>query len=469
MTDTNEELASLRRQLKEARGNLRLIRERKSQFVMGVEIPLQIIKGERRLEQEIAGLEREIADLEATDVEVAEEQEPATAPLSRQTEHRYDVFISYSRTDQEWVRGELLPRLEKADLKVILDYRDFEPGAPLLTEMERAVQESRKTILVLTPAYLDSEWAEFENVLAQTLDPGARLRRVIPVMLRSCERPLRIRSLVCVDLRTSQPSQFQRLLRALTGEISPSPEIDIPTTLSIPAGLFLMGSCLDDSAAHENEQPRRKVDLRGYRIGRYPVTNAQYAHFVHETEHHPPEHWDDGEIPDGLEDHPVVNVDHEDAEAYCRWLRQITGEHYRLPTEEEWEKAARGGYPEERCYPWGDEWQEGICNTEELGREGTTSVHEFEHVNRSPFEVVDMVGNVWEWTDSWYERYPNSPHQSLHYGRICRVVRGGSWRNSKQEIRISCRGRYNPPIRRPYLGFRVALDADITQPVNTIM
>jgi hypothetical protein len=142
---------------------------------------------------------------------------PATS-----VEYRYDAFISYSHTDETWVRDELLPRLERAALKVIIDYRDFEPGAPLLTEMERAVIQSWKTVLVLTPAYLKSEWTEFENILAQTLDPGARRRRVVPVMLKPCQLPLRIRSLVYIDFSPSRSSeaQFQRLLKALNAEDS---------------------------------------------------------------------------------------------------------------------------------------------------------------------------------------------------------------------------------------------------------
>ncbi len=240
-------------------------------------------------------------------------------------------------------------------------------------------------------------------------------------------------------------------------------EVDVPPTISIPAGPFWIGSSPDDPEAYEyeNEKPRRKLHLREYYIGCYPVTNAQHACFVLDTGHSPPEHWDKDKVPVGLEDHPVVNVSHEDAEAYCRWLSQVTGQHHRLPTEEEWEKAARGGVPEARRYPWGDGWQPGICNTRELGRDGTTSIHEFEQANRSPFGVVDMAGNVWEWTDSWYERYPGSLHIGPHYGPLYRVVRGGSWRNSQREARISCRGRYKPDVRRPYLGFRIASDVGV--------
>jgi formylglycine-generating enzyme required for sulfatase activity len=219
-----------------------------------------------------------------------------------------------------------------------------------------------------------------------------------------------------------------------------------------------MGSPLDDSEACDNERPRREVNLAEYQIGRYPVTNAQYACFVRDTGQSSPEHWENGEVPAGLEDHPVMSVNYGDTVAYCRWLSQTTGQRCRLPTEAEWEKAARGCLPETRRYPWGDEWRPGMCNTRELGRNKTTSIHEFEQVNRSPFGVVDIAGNVWEWTASWYERYPDSPHEGLHYGRLYRVVRGGSWQNSQREARISCRGRYKPDVRRPYLGFRIMLE-----------
>jgi formylglycine-generating enzyme required for sulfatase activity len=233
---------------------------------------------------------------------------------------------------------------------------------------------------------------------------------------------------------------------------------EVPNMVLISAGPFWLGSPDDDPEADGNEMPQLKLPLREYRIGRYPVTNAQYASFVFDSGHNLPDHWEQGKIPNGMEDHPVVNVSFDDAEAYCRWLSQITKKHYCLPTEEEWEKAARGGLPETRRYPWGDEWQPGLCNMQELGRNGTTSVDEFEQVNSSPFGVVDMAGNVWEWTASWYKAYPGSTRKSERYGRVYRVVRGGSWRSQCRAARISCRGRYEPDDKRPHVGFRIASD-----------
>jgi formylglycine-generating enzyme required for sulfatase activity len=397
--------------------------------------------------------------------------------MNRQNEYKYDVFISYSHTDQEWVWNELWPRLEQVGTKVIIDCRDFEPGVPLVTEVERAVMTSRKMVLVLTPAYLNSAWTELENILVQTLDPGARQRRLLPVVLQPCEIPLRIRALIYVDLCQPQlyDIQFQRLLEAIADDVPTYSRNDEPPSVYIPAGPFLMGSASDDPDAHDNEKPRRQVDLPAYEIGRYPVTNAQYACFLADDPHYPVPcsekerdrlyDWDPQAriYPEGKADHPVVLVSWEDATAYCDWLSQITGKHCRLPTEEEWEKAARGGLPETRLYPWGDDWESGFCNTQELRQNGTTSIHKFESVNKSPFGVIDMVGNVWEWTASWYVPYPNSPHETERYGHICRITRGGSWRNSRRGARVPCRGRCKPDIRCAHLGFRIASDT-----VNTV-
>jgi iron(II)-dependent oxidoreductase len=253
-------------------------------------------------------------------------------------------------------------------------------------------------------------------------------------------------------------------------DLPPPPSPDVPATVFVPAGPFWMGSLPEDTEAHENEKPRRRCELEGYWIGRYPVTNAQYACFLAANPQYPVPHTDEENAspcnwdpqartyPGDKADHPVVLVNWEDAETYCRWLSQITGKHYRLPTEQEWEKAARGDFPDTRRYPWGNDWQPGYCNARESGRDGTTSVHEFEQINRSPSGVVDMAGNVWEWTASWYEGYPDSLHKSVYYGRLCLVVRGGSWRNSRRGARLSCRGRCQPPKRCLHMGFRIASD-----------
>ena len=140
---------------------------------------------------------------------------PTNSQLPRRED--YDLFISYSHRNEEWAQQWLLPKLEAAGFKVCIDFRDFVPGAPSVTEMERAVQTSRKTLLVLTPTYIASEWTEFENVMVQTLDPAARQRRMIPILLEPCDIPLRIRMLTYLDMTLPDKHEFQfgRLVKAI--------------------------------------------------------------------------------------------------------------------------------------------------------------------------------------------------------------------------------------------------------------
>jgi len=138
---------------------------------------------------------------------------------------KYDVFISYSSVDKDWVRKELLPIIEKAGLKVCIDYRDFEPGAPSVTEMERAIKTSRKTLLVLTSAYLKSRWAEFESTLLQTLDPANHKRRIIPLLREKCDLPLRISYLTYINFvdTDNKDMELRKLLNTLGSPLAKLP------------------------------------------------------------------------------------------------------------------------------------------------------------------------------------------------------------------------------------------------------
>jgi hypothetical protein len=133
------------------------------------------------------------------------------------SQFRYDVFISYSHRDQDWVRGDLLKKLEAGGLQVCIDFRDFEVGAPSVKEMVRAVEASRKTLLVLTPAYLESDWTEFESSLVQTLDPANKRRRLIPLCKSRCQLPPEISYLTYVNFYEPQyvDIEWKKLLIAL--------------------------------------------------------------------------------------------------------------------------------------------------------------------------------------------------------------------------------------------------------------
>jgi hypothetical protein len=157
----------------------------------------------------------------------ASDHPSATPPSSTDTptdEFDYDVFISYSHHDEGWVWDWLLPRLHEAGLRVCIDRECFEPGAPLATEIERAVLTSRKTLLVLTPDYLTSAWAEMENILVTTLDPAARRRRLIPLLLKKCDLPLRWKALVYLNFthRDKVENELKRLISHLTPPPDPT-------------------------------------------------------------------------------------------------------------------------------------------------------------------------------------------------------------------------------------------------------
>jgi formylglycine-generating enzyme required for sulfatase activity/serine/threonine protein kinase len=233
-----------------------------------------------------------------------------------------------------------------------------------------------------------------------------------------------------------------------------------PEMVHVPAGSFLRGSQEGDQAAAQSEKPQRSIHLSEYWIGKYPVTNAQYAAFVDATGHRAPDHWKGDHVPEEKENHPVVNVSWWDALAYCRWLSDITGKSYRLPTEAQWEKAARG--PEGQMYPWGNRWDSRVCNTHESGKKGTTPVGSFSPTGDSPYGSADMVGNVLEWVADWYkdDYYARSSVTQDPYGPASgpsKVLRGGSWSSSRTDARCTTRLASSQKTTNSEVGFRCAM------------
>jgi len=224
----------------------------------------------------------------------------------------------------------------------------------------------------------------------------------------------------------------------------------------IPAGEFIMGT--DNRLPDEG--PEHKVHLKAYYIDRYEVTNLQYRRFNNETHRRSPSHFRNRTFPPGKADHPVTFVSWEDADAYCRWAGK------RLPTDQEWEKAARGS--DGRMFPWGNEFDIKRANTplrwKKLSQFGdTTPVGAFPE-GASPYGLMDMSGNVWEWTASWYTAYPKNKVASESYGERYKTLKGGSWfdcsfYNCGISAPVFNRAFFAKKVKNDSFGFRCAKDA----------
>jgi len=249
-------------------------------------------------------------------------------------------------------------------------------------------------------------------------------------------------------------------------------EVFEPQMVQIPAGEFQMGTgdeeiqwLLENTDWAKEwqekgwfswERPQHSVDLPAFEIGRYPVMNSEYRAFVRDTEHRPPPHWEGDAYPEEMGDHPVVNVSWHDAVAYCQWLSEKTRRNYRLPTEAEWEKAARGEHGRE--WPWGNEFDPQKANTSESGPGTTTPVGQYSAAGDSPHGAADMAGNVWEWCSTLERDYPYQPDDGREDldAEGSRELRGGSWSVDQYRARCAGRGRHRTGFHRDYLGFRVA-------------
>lgn len=227
--------------------------------------------------------------------------------------------------------------------------------------------------------------------------------------------------------------------------------------VAIPAGKFIMGT--DERLSDEG--PRHVVHLKRFYIDKYEVTNLQYKKFIDETGRRSPKHFRNRTYPQGKVDHPVTFVTWYDAKEYCEWAGK------RLPTDEEWEKAARG--TDGRTYPWGNDFGIERANTPQrwaqIKQQGdTTPVGAFEK-GVSPYGVYDMSGNVWEWTSSWYEAYPGNKTASENYGEHYKTLKGGSWFDcSFYKCGISSpvynRSFFALKVNNDTFGFRCAKAAD---------
>jgi formylglycine-generating enzyme required for sulfatase activity len=440
-------------------------------------------------------------------VGVRELEEERMVPDSPET-----IFISYSRRDVEFAQR-LNADLQQRGVATWIDELGIRGGDDWPLRIATAIEGCAAVLVIVSPDSMASEWVRRELRFADQ-----KGKRVLPLIHRQCAFPswfeLRFSNVQWVDF--SEGSYGTNLAELLTSinlvltqpvaqppaspvpESSPPPapgggtsvhiggdisgQVAIGSSISqvgavraaapkpealtiaspihlelvrVPAGKFLMGSDpAKDKDAQDDEQPQHSVYVPEFTIGKYPVTNVQYAAFVRAMKHRLPGHWEGGKIPPGKENYPVVNVSWHDAVAFCEWLSRETGKPFRLPTEAEWEKAARG--TDGRIYPWGDGPPTAeSCNFDDNVKD-TTPVGRYSPQRDSPSGCADVAGNVWEWTRSLLGDYPYNPADGRGgVGASHRVLRGGAFSSGSRFVRCACRFWSFPDIRDDGLGFRV--------------
>jgi len=413
------------------------------------------------------------------------------------------VFLCHSSNDKPTVR-ELYQKLRaEAWIQPWLDEEELYPGQDWNMEIEKAVETADAIIVCLSKGSITKE-GYVQRELRIVLDfadykPEGTLY-LIPVRLEECEPPRRLRAWQYADYFEGQRERaFQRLLislerradslglkieqpaskemklipqngkevpdwfietanEALRVEVPASNKITLSNGMEfmrIPAGKFLMGSNDHES----NEKPQQTVLINyDYWIARFPTTYDQY-YSLNKTIEMLTVAWQE------KKDRPATSVSWGEATKYCMLLNTLFKNEIpndlvlRLPTEAEWEKAARG--TDGRKYPWGNNFDKDKCNTGNKGSENSTPVGLYSPQGDSPYGCADMTGNVWEWTCSLYKPYPYDGSNKIMKVEVEDystefVLRGGSWISIPDFARVSCRSS-RPNIRWHYGGFRIAL------------
>lgn len=248
----------------------------------------------------------------------------------------------------------------------------------------------------------------------------------------------------------------------------------------IPSGYFSMGTDEVDERGHAlslglnkpwfaDESPQQRIHLPAFYIDKYEVTNREYYIFTQATGHRTPPDWDGPKYPEGRDFYPVTNVNFYDAAAYAEWAGK------RLPTEQEWEKAARGSNVID--YPWGNRFDFNRANISDSPRkkrgDGLEPIGQHPD-GASPYGVEDMIGNVWEWIWDYYQPYPGNTDERLKFQESVVVVRGLSYmgvghfpeKEYKKVValkaRVSYREHLHPILRKPDVGFRCVKEVPST-------
>ncbi len=376
------------------------------------------------------------------------------------------IFISYSRKDAEFVL-KLRADLHAAGLSTWIDQHDIQTGAEWMASIVKGIKGCSITIAVLSPDAVASGAVIRELSLADE-----NKHTIIPLRYKPTELADAMQYILAgrqwLDfIHGSYTDNTVKLLKVLppARSLKIKGPIDMEFVL-VSKGCFLMGSRPENELADGDEKPQHAVILTNpYWIGRFPVTQAQYQHFVEAIG------WKHTRVKDWQTklNHPAVNVSWEDARAFCTWLsgRQRglpAGYQFRLPTEAEREKAARG--EDGREWPWGNEWDVNFCNSSEAQVVDTTPVSNYSPEGDSPCGAADMAGNVWEWCSDWYDagEYAGRLKEQAEVvdptgpalGDL-RAARGGSYCDGRWFSRGASRFGFFPASASDVIGFRVVV------------
>jgi formylglycine-generating enzyme required for sulfatase activity len=389
------------------------------------------------------------------------------------------IFLSYASQDGEAAKSIYLALRDQGH-KVFFDRADLPAGEEYHNRIRAAIANSHLFALLISPDAVDpGSYTLTEVSIAERAN-----RKFLPIMLRETDiarLPASIKAVtfhrsdgnlaasvaaevhrIAVALRRKRVKQFAAAVAMMTViaagvfyflTVQRGQEYlgkDGAPAVLIPAGTFLIGD--------DENSPRRENFVDAFYMDKYEVTVGRYSRFLKATGHIKlPEEWDTVDLQNGAE-LPVVGVDWHDADSYCRWAGK------RLPTEAEWERAARGG--DERKYPWGNDAPSteharfGKPYKNPVYKDGVASVGTYSR-GMSPFGIYDLSGNVWEWVSDWYAesfpveraRNPKGPDNGTR-----KVMRGGGWYDQSDRITTTKRMYADPAQRDDEVGFRCATD-----------
>ncbi len=390
------------------------------------------------------------------------------------------LFISYSKKDTRELALSLADMLNSIDGVTAWVDRSLRAGRSWELQIQSEIDRCDSMIVLYSPDINRHKQGEPESyVLTEIAYAKYTARKpIIPVMAQPTDPPMSLTREHYIDFTLSDLT-LNDLLEELQRELAIAP---LPVTTALPKTpqpdptqrLFEMMpppfDLMTIPGGHVTIE-EKVLTVPEFQIGKYPVTNAQYAKFMEaggykekkwwteagwqqkqKDEWNEPRYWNDKIW--NVADYPVVGVSWYEAVAFCQWLADVTGNNIMLPSEAHWQRAAQGD--DGRVYPWNNEWDCQQCNNsvKPCASDRTTPVKQYEGKGDSPFGVVDMVGNVWEWCLTDYEQQTDDVNSNAKY----RVLRGGSWFNFHAGyFRCDYRLRFHPHYWGDPWGFRFAL------------